>query len=453
MNRARAFLLLALFAVLAACAQESLPPGPRGTNESYARSFSATAHASCTIASGLVAPVRGTLRIAIAYGQLMLSAKSVRYAYPAIGLEGPAGKAVLAAFDGRARYVANEPGFGPSIVLTSKSGAQALYASFGRPIPALMRGAIRVRAGERIATSGLKHLRFAYAPAGKVTGAGTQINPCGSGASNGAGVSVSLMPLDVAVTARFHALALDGTPVPAGPYPSGSPDVPTPVDVAVASVVSAHALAPSVYEQSDTFSEFYVVLCGNAVFATGHARYAGPFPYPHPTASSAPPQVTPSLPPVVFFRDAGTYGSDLIEPLPAPYSRPCPAPPPANIYTFTAQVFGQVGQTNFMYYWLVTPTPSPSASPAPAPTDFVTFKGYDTSVVTITPSPSPLPVFSTQPPAWPPPSPRAEMRAAGVGTTTIEVDDSACMCTDHPITVTVKATPTAAPVPTPLPNT
>ncbi|MBV8654508.1 MAG: peptidoglycan DD-metalloendopeptidase family protein [Candidatus Eremiobacteraeota bacterium] len=396
----------------------------------------------------LHSPVHGALVVATAFGQLMQSAGGTRYAYPAISLAYKAGKPVYSALEGRARYVEREPGFGPAILVTAKSGAQVLYASFARPIRELAHTSIRVKAGQQIAVSGRSHLRFVYAPGGSVTSTGAQANPCGSGASNGASATISVMPESVAVTTRFHAVSVNGTPLPPGPFPSGSPDVPTPEGISAANVVSVQAVAPTIYEHSDTFASFYVVLCGNAVFATGHPRYAGPFPYPSPFASSTPPAVAPSLPPIVFFRDAGAYGTQLVEALPAPYARACPAPPPANTYTFTAPVFGQPGQTRYVYYWLNTLPPSP------VPTDYVTFNVSDAKVVTMNPaSPSPLPVFSAQPAPWPPPSPRGEMTAVGTGAATIQVQDALCNCPDAAINVTVLATPVPAPIPTPLPNT
>jgi hypothetical protein len=446
MRRVHAFLLIALVAALAACAQQaSTPLVPQTELSPYGLAAQRLAHAPCTIAAGLVAPVHGPLTIATAFGQLMETPRGVRYAYPGIALTAGAGKPVLAALSGRARYASNVAGFGPAIVVTASTGQELLYASFAHPIHELMRTNIRVKAGEKIAVTGNLHLRFFYAAAGNVAKPGTQTNPCG--ASYGAGAQISVMPQLVSVEARFHALSVDGSPVPTGPYPQESPDVSTPANLAVTSVVAAHEVTGTVYEHSDTFAGYYIVLCGNAVFATGHARYAGPFPYPNPTAAATPPAAAPSLPRVVFFRDAGKYGVQLLAPLPAPYAHACPAPPPANTYVFGNYVFGEPGQTKFVYYWLTTPTPSP------VPTDFVSFSSSETTIVTVSPaSPSPVPVFSTRPAPWPPPSPREEITATGTGATTIVVTDSSCQCTDAPLQITVNATPTPAPVPTPIPN-
>ncbi|HKE37234.1 MAG TPA: hypothetical protein VKB39_07375, partial [Candidatus Baltobacteraceae bacterium] len=167
------------------------------------------------------------------------------------------------------------------------------------------------------------------------------------------------------------------------------------------------------------------------------------------TASPAVPLVTPSLPPLVFFRDAGELGKTLVAPLPAPYGRACPAPAPGNFYTFSSPVFNQVGQSKFVYYTANSPAPGGT----PVSGDTVTFAVSTPGVITVSPaSPSPLPVFPTLPPPWPPPSPRADITAVGPGTATITVQDSSCTCTDAPITVTVNPTPTPAEIPTPIPN-
>lgn len=384
----------------------------------------------------------------------MTSAK-VRYAFPGVEFAYHGGKYVFAATSGKATYFANVAGLGQAIVMQTQSGVETLYAGFGHPVRSFLKTPHRrVKAGQVIAIAGSQPLLFEYALAGNVLDAGTQTNPCGSGSDSASG-TMSVMPLDVAVYARFHTLSLDGTPLPtvtypSGSYPAGSPDVATPANLSVAGVLAAHVAIPTVYEHSDVFSSYYVVLCGNVVFATGPARYHE-FAYPNPTSSSVLPLVTPSLPPLVFFRDAGELGKTLTMPLPPPYNRACPAPAPANFYTFTSPVFNQVGQTKYVYYNANTPAPGSTSTPLAG--DTVTFTVSDTGVVTMTPmSPSPLPVFPTPPPVWPPPSPRADMRAAKVGTATIAVMDSSCTCTDAPIAVTVNPTPTPAEIPTPIPN-
>jgi hypothetical protein len=401
--------------------------------------------------------VKGTPSIVIAFGQLVMTGAGVRYAFPGVEFAYHGGKYVYAATSGKATYYQSLSGYGQAIVVKSATGAETLYAGFGRPVKQFLKSArIKVKSGQVIALAGVSPLRFEYAPSAGVLSAGTQSNPCGSG-SNGAGGTISLMPTDVAVYARFHALSLDATPLPpvvyatGSPfYPIGSPDVATPSQLSVANVVVAHAAVPSIYEHSDVFSGFYVVLCGNVVFATGPARYAGPFTYPNPTASPTVPLVTPSLPPLVFFRDAGQLGKSLTAPLPAPYARACPAPAPGNFYFFSSPVFNEVGQTKYAYYVAYQPTPPAT----PVPNDTVTFSSNSTGIVTIVPSsPSPLPVFQYPPTsAWPPPSPRADITATGVGTATITVTDSSCSTCDGPISVTVNPTPTPAPVPSPIAN-
>jgi hypothetical protein len=451
MSRTLGFLILCMVAALAACGQHvagGAPMTPYGARATQPRAAGLT-HAPCVPLAALHSPVKGTPPISIAFGQLVADSSNTRYAFPGVEYAYHGGKYVYAATSGRATYYASLSGYGQAIVVKSAAGVETLYSGFARPVKQFVKSPrLKVKSGEVIAVAGALPLRFEYAPSGNVLAAGTQSNPCGSG-SDGASGTISIMPSEVAVFARFHALSLDGTPLPAGAYPSGSPDVATPSNLAVSNVIVAHAAAPAVYEHSDVFSGFYVVLCGNVVFAAGPLRSAGPFPYPSPTASSSAPLVTPSLPPLVFFRDPGRFGAALAAPLPAPYARGCPAPAPGNFYVFASPAFNEVGQTKYVYYTADTPQPGNT----PIDNDTVTFTSSDASVVTTNPaSPSPLAVFPTAPPPWPPPSPRADITAAGIGTATIAVYDSSCQCTDAPINVTVNPTPSPAPVPTPIPN-
>lgn len=446
MNRTGAFLILCAVAALAACGQR-ISPGP-GLMPALVRSTSAfdakkAAHAPCTISPPLHSPVTGTPPIVLAFGELLMNSAKMRYAFPGVEFAYHGGKYVFAATPGKATYLRDAAGLGPAIVIKTQNGAETLVSGFAHPVKAFLKTSRRrVKAGQVIAIAGMQPLRFEYSPAGKILDAGTQSNPCGSG-SNAAGGTISVMPSNVAVYARFHALSLDGIPQSPGPYPSGSPDVATPSNILVDDVVVAHSAVASVYERSDVFSEFYVVLCGNVVFAKGPARYAGPFTYGDPTASPAAPLVTPSLPPLVFFRDPGELAKTLVTKLPAPYGRACPAPAPGNFYTFANPIFNWIGQSKYVYYTSNSQTSG----------DTVTFAVSTPAVVTVNPaSPSPLPVFATIPPPWPPPSPRADITATGVGSGTITVYDSSCQCTDAPITVTVNPTPTAAEIPTPIPN-
>jgi hypothetical protein len=457
MNRTGAFLVLCALAALAACAQRLSPGSELTPAVVRAPVFdrAKSAHAPCTILSTLHSPVKGNPAIVVAFGELRMNSAQTRYAFPGVEYAYHGGKYVLAATAGKATYFANVTGLGPTIVVKTQAGVQTLYSGFAHPVKAFLHTPHRrVKAGQVIAIAGTQPLRFEYAPSSNVLAAGTQSNPCGSG-SDSAGGTISVMPADVAVYARFHALSLDATPLPPvvyptnSPfYPAGSPDAATPSNLTVGNVVVAHVVTGSVYEHSDVFSSYYVVLCGNVVFASGPARYRS-FTYPNPTASPAMPLVTPSLPPLVFFRDAGELGKTLTAPLPAPYGRPCPAPAPANFYFFYSPVFNEVGQSKYVYY--TASQPSPPATPVPD--DTVTFSLSNSGVVTVNPvSPSPLPVFQYAPPGWPPPSPRADITAIGVGPVTITVTDASCPTCDGPISITVNPTPTPAEIPTPIPN-
>ena len=388
-------------------------------------------HAPCTIVSALKSPVSGTPKIATAFGQLMMNSSKVRYAYPGIALTYRAGRHVYAATRGRATYYTKLAGFGPAIVVRDgRTGPETLYAGFARSVLPAGR-AIKVKAGQVIAVSGSSALIFEYSPSGGVTTAGTQANPCGTGSDNGAGGIITVVPQASPVYARLHSISVDGTPVPPGAYPSGSPDVATPQQLSVANVTVAHSIVPTVYERSNVTGQYYVVLCGNAVFATGNARYTAVFNY-----GSSDVLDTPSpMPSVVFFRDPGDQSASLTAPLP-PTGQGCPGPAPANVYT-TTQTFGNVGQTEYLWYWC-------SATP-----DTVTFSSNNTNVVTVTPSS--LPAFPTSQPNWPPPSPNANIAATGPGSATVSVSDQNCNL-NSTFTITVQTPPPAWPVPTPIAN-
>jgi hypothetical protein len=240
---------------------------------------------------------------------------------------------------------------------------------------------------------------------------------------------------------RFHSLWLNGVAASPGPNHSDNPDVLTPSSISTATVNTATTVVPSVYEGGDSWGNYYVVLCGNAAFATGHERWAGPYTYTE--SPSAVVYTIPSpLPAVVFFTDPGQNGPQLREPLPQPSGKPtaapCPAAPPADLYNFPTLTFNEVGQTEWVDYWCAT-------SP-----DTVTFTPGDPSIVTV--SPSPLTVYSSPQPAWPPPPNHADFVAKAIGSTQIVVSDTLCPNSDTPFSVTVLPTPSPAPVPTPMIN-
>lgn len=387
--------------------------------------------------TGLKSPVSGTPSVGTAFGQLLQSAGAKSfYASTAVTFAYPSGKHVYAAIGGVATFYKNLAPFGKALVIRNAgTGQQAIYTGFGRVnLKLSKKNVAKVSAGQVIATSSASGLTFAYAPAGDVTQNASRGNPCGTGGAASA-ATISVIPIaSPAVYMRFHTLAVNGVQMPPGPYPSGNPDVPTPENVA-ATVVTPASVSATMYEYGDVFSNYYVVLCGNAVFATGPARYAGPFTYDESST-----QVTiasPALPPVVFFRDPGSFGSVLTQPLPGTVGRACPAPPPANVYT-SSWTFYQVGQNVFEWWW------------CPVADDQVTISVDNPSVVTA--SPSPIVVPTAEPTHWPPPSPRADITARGVGFAHITVTDPGCAINNGTIAVTVAVTPTPAPVPTPVPN-
>ncbi len=390
--------------------------------------------------SGLSSPVAGAIVVDTAYGELFKTAKGARYVSSVAAFAYPAKKNVLSAMTGTARYYPALTGFGKTIIVTRSDGAQTLYAGIASLKIAFKKNVAHVLAGHAMALSAGPALRFAYAPAGGVVKASSRSNPCGSG-NTAATATVSVMPENVAVYARFHALTVNGVPVSPGPFPSGNPDVGTPASIASSNVAVPATLSPTVYERSDTFASYYVVLCGNAAFASGPARYAGPYAYANSQTSVV--YATPSpLPQVLFFTDPGANGADLTAQLPLPAgqadSAACPAAPPANFYNQYALTFNEVGQTYWVWY-------SCSISP-----DTIALTPANTSVVTA--SPSPLTEYSSPQPNWPPPQYRADFTAKGVGGTTVTPSDSDCPDNDTAIAVTVNATPSPAPTPTAMPN-
>ena len=437
MRKWYAFLLA--IAVTAACSSRPggsglVPPAP---GLDGVRTPDTVAHAACAMATGLKSPVAGTIAVGNAFGQLMATKTGTRYAFPNVDFTYAANKNVYAATAGVATYYAKMGSFGKTLIVKSGSGVQTQYSGLLRiKLTLSKKNTAPVKAGQAMAVSAGPLLHFAYAPKGQIGSASMHANPCGTGnaAANG---SISVMPTNVAVYARFHTMSVDGVPLPPGQFPSGNPDVATPQTIGSTNVAKTATVNATVYERSVIYNQsYYVVLCGNAAFATGPARYAGPFQYPG--SSSTVVLASPAIPPVVFFRDAGTQGGSLIAPLPAPYAFACPAPGPANLYNNDAPIFYQVGQTQWLYYWCnLTP-------------DTVSFTSNNPSVATE--SPSPVTVYSTAQPNWPPPSDIANITATGIGATTIAVSDQQCSGSDTPISVTVAPTPVAAGVPTPIPN-
>jgi hypothetical protein len=445
---------LAFLVAFAACAQSRdgavLPNSGRSSgsdawNENAPRT---AAHAPCTIASGLHSPIKGTPVVATAFGELEQTAGGTRYAFPAVVFTYQKNRAILAALTGTAYSSKHFRGVsGAAIVIRAASGAEVLYSGFASS--RLHKRVIAVKAGWPIAYSG-GSFQFTYFPNGNFQTSGVAANPCGN--SNGASGTIGIMASNVAVQARFHSLALNGVALTPGPYPT-SPDVQTPSFLSAENVTAAQTVSATVYERSAAFSTYYVVLCGNVAFATGpHLRYAGPF--TDPNASSSPrPLVTPSpLPKLVFFRDPGSFGSSLTEQLPAPWSNACPAPAPAFTYGYPTIVFNEIGQTEWAYFWWLSPSSSPS--PAPTAPSNATVTLLSTSAAVATASPGVVSMYPTQPPAWPPPPNHATIVAAGIGTATVYGSPSPnCNCqSPAPIGVTVNAPPTPAPVPTPVPN-
>jgi len=395
--------------------------------------------------AGLTSPVSGKPVVATAFGELLATSKGTRYAYSAVDFAYPAKKNVLSAMTGTARYYPALPNFGRALVVTGAHGAQTLYAGISKVKLALKDGRAHVVAGHAMALSSGPVLRFAYAPKGNVVAASARGNPCGAGNATASG-TVSVMPANVAVYARFHQMTIDGVPVSPGPYPSGNPDVATPLTISTTGVTSASTLLPTVYEDSDTWSSYYVVLCGNAVFATGaHERYAGPFPYAE--SNSYVVDAVPSpLPQVVFFTDPGNNGAQLTEQLPQQTGQSaataCPAAPPPDFYVQYRVTFNEVGQTYWAYFWCSLP-------------DSITLTSADTSVATV--SPSPLQDYSSPQPDWPPPAQRADFTAKSAGSTQISVDDPNCPApaptgNGTPFAIVVNPTPSPAPLPTAIPN-
>ena len=382
--------------------------------------------------SGLHAPLSGALTVATAFGQLMASG-GTRSAFSGVDFATKKGRLVYAATAGTVTYYASYKSYGKTAIVTAAGHAQTLYAPVafvGNP------RSRKVKAGEAIAaTAGaLLHVRAADAR-GLDGPAAAQLNPCGD--AEGAAGTIALMGESPAIDVELTTLTLDGVALPT-PVPPGY--VTTPAVLSVAQVLPVHKYAFGVLEYGPAPGSYYVVLCGNVVFATGNPRAAGPF-------TLAQRATTPSL---VFFRDAGTNGALLTTPLPA-YGRSCPAPaPPSGTFFLKPSpappvlnvTFYQTGQTAWGYW----------TSPNGATGQTMQMAVGDASVVTV--SPSSVPIDATPPPTpYPPPSPFYTLTAAGIGSTQVTNTNTSCGCSAATIDVTVEATPTAAPVPSPLPNT
>ncbi|MBV8490183.1 MAG: hypothetical protein JO199_06595 [Candidatus Eremiobacteraeota bacterium] len=438
----KAFPMLVLLAVAAACSvrDATSPTQPGGYLPAFERA-SSVSHAPCTVGSALKSPVR-TPVVGTAFGQLMQDSKKRFYAFPGVVFTG-AHRTVFAATSGVATYYPKLGNDRAAIVIASSSGVQTLYGYLEKPLIALnAKHQATVTANQRIAISGNDGVLFEYST-GSVRAAGMQLNPCGSGYS-GASAIITVMPAQAAVYARLHALSLNGIALTPGPYPSAtasaSPDVRTPATISVSNVVKVATAKADLYEHSDVFDGYYIVLCGNAVFQTGNARFTQEYSYPY-----GEPSAEPSIPPIVFFRDAGAYGSDLTQTLPSTADQACPAPPPENDYDWKNPVFNQVGQRAYVWAWC---KPGPSAPQNP---DVVNFASTDTSVVTASPAALTLPTSAPPASPWPPPA-RDDLTATGYGNAVVNVTDPDNCFYNGPITVHVNKPPTPAPVPTPIPN-
>jgi hypothetical protein len=433
-NRLR-FLAFALVAAGAACSAHmsggALPSS--GTFADTDGRATATAgplvHAPCTIHDGFKSPLAGKLTVVSAFGELT-SDKGLRSVTPGVGLATKVGQIVHAAQAGRAVYLLVRRGV-QEVTVTATDGTKVQYEVLldkngnGKPFKPH-----HVKAFEPLGQSAATTLHFKITVPSAVAGApATQLNPCGP--ADGATGTISLLPVDAATDAVFATFTLNGVLLPAT-APGGL--VATPATLSVTQVVPRSSYGFTTYQYGAVPGSYYVVLCGNVVFATGpNLRYAGPIPVPATTSAPF------KLPALVFFRDPGAESALLTEPLPSAYgapAQPCPGPAPPSTQ-YGNWVLNAIGQS-VIGEW--------SGS-----TGTVAMTVTNPSVATVTPNPAPVDL--TPPPYPPPPGTYFSITAAGIGTTSITNVNTVTGATPAAISVTVLATPTPAPAPTPLPNT
>jgi hypothetical protein len=444
------FLVLALTAAVAACSAHGagssyVPQSDRmGASLAAATSPSPSptpkapplVHAPCAVPAGLGAPLHGALKVETAFGQLLLNTKGTRFSAPFVLLGGAGGQHVYAAQSGTVTYYPNLVGsdgtaYGRGAIITNTANtAQTLYAPLDFKATPKSR---KIAAGAALGIA-KGSLYFQYASCVSlecVLTASKAANPCGI--ANDATGTISVIPAIVGINTMLDTFKLDGTAFPTS-APGGV--VGTPLQLSVPTVVAPHTfhfLVKEFRNPGDAWSPYYIVLCGNVAFASGPARYAGPFQF----------LSTASLPNLIFFRDPGAQGASLTAPLPV-YGNACPAPLPANLSNLYAPIFNERGQSNWGW-WCCYPG-----------NDTMNELSSNPAVVTVTPSSVPILPVAPSPSNSPSSGDVYVITAASPGiakiTSSFGGPTPAPAPTPSPIIVTVNPTPSPAPAPTPMPN-
>jgi hypothetical protein len=427
------FLALVLVATAAACAAHPsggmLPSSPfamRAATATPTPKPSPIPHAACTIRSGFIAPFVGALVVETAFGQLE-TVSGTRSAASGVDLGTTRLHAVRAAQGGRVRYYAAFRGYQNVAVVTAKSGVQMLYAPLYFPKKKVPRNR-NIRSGADLGKAATRTLHFEITDGTDPSDPeNEQLNPCGD--ADGASGTISIVA-SPGVNVTFSTFSLDGIAFPTS-APGGM--VSTPVVMSVDKVGPLHGWGFGTTEFGVTAGSFNIVLCGNVVFQTGDPRFSVTIPVTG---------TTPTLPKLVFFRDAGSSAStpNLSENLPPQFTRPCPAAPPVAGSTYALlMTVGQIAQGTW--------------TTSDATQEWMSMTSSSPAIASVSPSASPgVPILTTAPPYPPPLGDYYTITANAPGTAVITDINTATMVTAAPISVTVRSTPTIAPWPTPMPN-
>jgi hypothetical protein len=380
-------------------------------------------HAACTIRSGFTAPLIGKLVVATAFGQLEFNGTD-RSAFSGVDLATTRLHHVRAAQTGKLRYYVSFRGYTSVAVVTAKGGAETLYAPlyFAKKRPHVR----SIRAGEILGETGSTTLHFEITDGTDPSSpADEQLNPCGD--ADGASGTMSIVAASPDANVTFTTFALDGVAFPT-PGPGGI--VTTPVTMSVTKVGPLHAWSFGTKQFGVVEGAFNIVLCGNVVFQKGSPRFS-------PSIPATGGNIT--LPPLVFFRDAGASKNLLTENLPPGYTRACPAAPPVSGSTLNLLMsVGQIAQGDW--------------TTADASQESMSMTSGSSTVASVSPSPGPVPILTSPPPYPPNTGQYYTITANAVGTTVITDINTTTQVTASPIAVTVRETPTVAPWPTPMPN-
>jgi hypothetical protein len=155
----RSFAIVVLVALGACSFKAADQPLPYGDAASLVVTSASAKHSPCAIISTLTSPLKGTVTVRRAFGELISPSKGARYSYTGVDFDYAAKRPVLAANAGTARFYSKFADYGRTIIITGGDGIQTLYAGFSAIKLHLKGGRARVAAGQILAVSAGPALR------------------------------------------------------------------------------------------------------------------------------------------------------------------------------------------------------------------------------------------------------------------------------------------------------